>query len=172
LLYTYKIIKENGVTDIPWTIEVFQMSYIYQDTPRYDTWFKVVLVLPLVVIAFALFSDFKIGEMAKYVVIAVVAVVGLAFWLSMPRRFIIMEDHLKFFLWIGLSFSVPFDRIEVARELNKSAFNINLSTSNTSAVELVVKRGRNINFSPEDRDKFIRQLNKAVEKWREASQTQ
>jgi hypothetical protein len=142
------------------------MSYIYQDAAKYDIWFKVVLVLPLVVIGFTLFNDFKMGEMVKYIVIAVVAVIGLAFWFSMPRRFIIMEDHLKFILGIGLSFSVSFDRIEFARELNRSAFNINLTTSNVSAVELVVKRGRNINFSPEDRDKFIRQLNQAVEKWR------
>ena len=142
------------------------MNYIYQDTARYDMWFKVVLLLPAVVIAFAIFGNFKMGEEAKYIVIAVVAVVGLAFWLLMPRRFIIFEDRLKFIQGIGISFSVSFDRIEAARELGKTAFNINLSTSNTTAIELVVKQGMNINFSPEDRDEFIKKLNQSVEKWR------
>lgn len=142
------------------------MNYIYQDSAKYDMWFKVVLVLPVVVIAFALFADFKMGEETKYIVIAVVAVVGLAFWLFMPRRFIIMEDRIKFIQGIGMSFSVSFDRIEIARELNKSSFNINLSTSNLTAIELVMKRGMNINFSPENRDEFIKKLNESVEKWR------
>jgi hypothetical protein len=142
------------------------MNYIYQDTAKYDMWFKVVLVLPLVVIAFALFSDFKMGEVAKYVVIGVVAVIGLAFWLLMPRRFILMEDRIKFIQGLGLSFNVNYDRIEIARELTKSSFNINLSTSNVTAIELVVKHGMNINFSPENRDEFIKKLNGALEKWR------
>jgi hypothetical protein len=147
------------------------MSYIYQDTARWDTWFKVVLVLPVVVIGFAIFGNFKLGEEVKYIVIAVVAVIGIAYYLLMPRRFIILEDRLKFIQGLGISFSVSFDRINIARELNRSVFNINLSTSNESAIELVMKRGRNINFSPGDRAKFIRQLNKAVETWRESSQT-
>lgn len=142
------------------------MDYIYQDSAKYDLWFKVVLVLPVVVIAFALFADFKMGEETKYIVIAVVAVIGLAFWLLMPRRFLIMEDRLKFIQWIGMSFSVSFDRIKTARELTKSGFNINLSTSNQTAIELVLNRGMNINFSPENRDEFIKKLNKAVEEWR------
>jgi hypothetical protein len=129
----------------------------------------VIFFLPIVVIIYALFADFRFGEETRYIVIAVVAVLGLAFWLLMPRRFIIMEDRLRVIQALGLSFSISFNNIEIARELNKSVFNINLSTSKLTAIELVRKQGRNINFSPEDRDKFIRQLNKAVEKWRETS---
>jgi hypothetical protein len=142
------------------------MSYIYQDTAKYDVLFKVIFVLPIVVIIYALFADFRLGETTKYIVIAVVAVIGLAFWLLMPRRFIILEDRLKIIQGLGLSFSVSFSNIEIARELNRSVFNINLSTSKLTAIELVRKRGRNITFSPEDRDKFIKQLNRAVENWR------
>jgi hypothetical protein len=145
------------------------MSYIYQDKARWDWWFKVVLILPLVIIAFAFFSDFKMGEVARYVVIAVVVVLGFIFWLVMPRRFFIMEDRIRFVQGLGISFSVPYDRVEIVRELSKSSFNINLTTSNDTAIELVVNRGRNINFSPENRDEFIKKLNDTIKKWKTGS---
>lgn len=141
-------------------------NVLHQDEARYDLLFRVVQVLPLVIIAFAFFSDFKLGEQVKYIVIGIVFVVGFAFWLLMPRRFCIMDDRIKFVQGLGLSFSISYDRIEKARELAKSAFNINLMTSNSTAIELVMIRGTNINFSPVNRDEFINKLNQSINKWK------
>jgi hypothetical protein len=142
---------------------------LYQDSARYDLFFRVIQALPLAVIIFAAFSDFKMGEQVKYIVMAVVFVIGLIFWLLMPRRFYIMEDRIKFIQGVGLSFDVHYDRIEAARELGRSGFSINLSTSNTMRVELVMKKGMNINFSPENSDEFIKKLNKTMSDWRSGS---
>jgi hypothetical protein len=142
---------------------------LYQDSARYDLLFRVIQALPLAVIVFAAFSDFKMGEQVKYIVMGVVFIVGLSFWILMPRRFYIMEDRIKFIQGLGLSFNVRYDRIEQARELGRSAFNINLSTSSATPIELVMKKGMNINFSPEDRDEFLKKLNKAISDWRMGS---
>lgn len=143
------------------------MSYlIHEDKAKYDTWFKVVLILPVAVIIFAFFSDFKTGDVGKYTVIGIVLLVGIIYWLVMPRRFYIMDDKIKLELGLNLSFSISYDRIETVRELHRSSFNINFATSNLTPIEIVMKKGMNINFSPENRELFIDKCNDAIVKWK------
>jgi hypothetical protein len=145
---------------------------LYQDNAKYDLMFRVVQVLPLAIIVFAYFSEFKWGEQVKYIVMGVVFIIGVAFWLLMPRRFYIMEDRIKFMQGLGLSFSIRYRNIEAIGRNITTKFRLNLSTYRSEPVVLVRKKGMNVAFTPENEDEFIRKCSQAINTWKAGASQQ
>jgi hypothetical protein len=85
----------------------------------------------------------------------------------MPRKYCIYEDRLKIVMGVPFSISVRFDAIEYAGEpRGKLTVGINFVTSFGNTIEIVKKKGMNVNISPGDRKAFLKNLNNALDKWR------
>ena len=144
------------------------MDYIISEhKAKYDNWIKTILPLPLAIVLFTSFMLRKKEPEAILVLGGSFILLIFIFWLIMPRKFLIMSNKMKIILGASVSFNIPYNNIDLVRELGGKNFGINYSTSLKTAVEIVVKKGMNINFSPENRGQFIQDIDKAMEIWRE-----
>ena len=140
---------------------------LYEDKPHYDIWFKAILLFPLVVMVipayFLISSDPEtaIGLLGTAVLIAVI------YWAVMPRKYCILDNKVKVIMGKPFSFSISFDNIETARVPKATAIGINFVTSFKNSVEIVRKKGMNINISPSNRELFLDNFAKALNKWKE-----
>lgn len=133
---------------------------------KYDNLFRVILAIPLAFMAYAAILTSRSESEAAWGLVGTVIVVALLFWMIMPRKFLILQDRIKFILGASLSFSIHFNNIKLVRELKGASFGINFSTSFKDPVEIVKSKGMKINFSPEDRGKFLYDIENAMQKWR------
>jgi hypothetical protein len=147
------------------------MKEIIKEYPaKYDAIFKVLLALPLIVLAWWGLEISREDAYTGWAVGGTCIMVALFFWLIMPRKFVITDSGLKFVLGIRLSFSVPFQKIIEVRELKGLGLGFNLSTSFKEPVEIVRTKGMNINFSPRDRQEFLQDFNNIIEAWKNSRQ--
>ena len=142
-------------------------SLIYEDKPRYDTWFKIILAFPLIFVLIGVFNlsgepEEAIGVFATAVLIAVI------YWAIMPRKYRILGSKVKIVMGGPFSFNIPFDIIETARTPKGMAIGVNFATSLSSknAVQIVRKRKMNVNITPSDGELFIKNMDKALDSWR------
>jgi hypothetical protein len=143
-------------------------SVIYEDKPRYDIWFKAIVLLPVFFLIGGVIylvtgqSEASIGMFATAVLMAAI------YWAVLPRKYQILDSQIKIVLGGQFSFSIPFDKVETAGKPEGAAFGINFVTTFLSkhAVEIVRKKGMNVNITPSDRDLFLENLNKALDDWK------
>ena len=143
------------------------MNYvIYEDKARYDSWFKIILGLPIIFILAATYIGSKEPESIIYLAGAAL-MMAVIFWLVMPRKFFIMDDKLQIKMGGPFSMKIKYSNIKIAREMNfkETNFGMNFATSSKTPIEIIVKKGINLNFSPENRDLFLLNLNEAIKKW-------
>ncbi|HJX03348.1 MAG TPA: hypothetical protein VJ488_02185 [Dehalococcoidia bacterium] len=133
---------------------------------KYDTMFKAVLALPLAIMAYSGIEMARTNPDATWALAGTCAFVAILFWLIMPRKFLITDNSLKFILGASLSFNVTFAKIREARALKGVGFGINFATSFKEPVEIIRTKGLNINFSPQDRYKFLKDFDLALQNWR------
>ena len=140
---------------------------IYDDTPKYDLWLKLILggVLALTLIL-GVISIYRDTEAA----IAMFGITGfdaLLFKAILPRRFQIFEDRLKILLGGPFSINILLSNIaEVKSASSREAFaywGIRFATSTSNVVEVVRKKGLNLIISPRNDDMFLEQLNQALQ---------
>ena len=113
-----------------------------------------------------------------YVIIAeVAAAIGMFattilmaafYWAIFPRKYLILDSRIRIVLGGQFSFNIPFDNLETAREPEGPTFGINFATAflSKNAVEIVRKKGLNVNITPSNRELFLDNLNKALNDWR------
>jgi len=141
---------------------------IYEDTPRYDVWFKAILLLP---VFFLLMGAFQLvdGYTSSSIGLLATAVLLIAiFWAIVPRKYCVLDDRLSIVLGGHFRFDIPFDTIDTARRPEGISLGINFATSmhNRNAVQIVRYGRMNVHITPSRPEEFIENLNKAVVRWR------
>jgi len=137
----------------------------YEDTPKYDTWFKLiiagVLSMPLIIGAGMAPEDIN----AALGMLLVVFLVVVLFRLLLPRRFQVFDDRLRIVMGGPLAITIPFSTITDAKAASGSKAlvygGIRLATSTRHVVEIVRKGRMNLVISPAHDEMFLEQLNQA-----------
>ena len=135
---------------------------VYEDTPRYDNWLKLilgaVLALTFILGIFLLFED----TAAAWIMFGVTLFDALLFYTVLPHRYQIFQDRLRIVLGRPFSLNISLSTIrEVRPASGLKAFaygGIRLATSSRSVVEIIRHKGWNIVISPANRDVFLEQL--------------
>jgi hypothetical protein len=142
-------------------------TVIYEDTPRYDTFFKVIMILPVFfVVGGAYYLATAEGE-ASISMFATAILMGAIYWAVFPRKYQILENRIHIALGGPFYLDIPLDNVETAREPKGISLGINFATcfSSKNAVEIIKKRGMRVNITPSDRDLFLENLNKVLNDW-------
>jgi len=140
-------------------------SIIFEDTPRYDLWLKLILggVLALTLVLGILFM-YRDTE-AAIVLLGITLFDALLFWAIMPRRFQIFEDRLKILLGGPLAVNIQLSNIAEAKPASSRKvffyWGSRFATSTSNVVEIVRKKGLNLVISPKNADIFVERLNQA-----------
>ena len=140
-------------------------TMVYEDTPRYDSWLKLLLgsVLALTLILGFVLLPTDIG--AAWVMFAVTLFDALLFKAILPRRYQIFQDRVRIVLGGPFALNIPLSDISEARSAPGSRafiyWGIRLATS-SSGVEIVRKKGLSLVISPANADMFLEQLNRAL----------
>ncbi len=138
---------------------------IYEDTPKYDLWLKLILggVLALTFILGVIFI-YRDTE-AAIAMFGITLFDALLFMLILPRRYQIFEDRLRILLGGPFAINISFSNIEEVKPASgRKAIvyrGIRLATSFNHVVEIVRKKGLSLVISPGNGDLFLEQLNQA-----------
>jgi hypothetical protein len=143
-------------------------SVIYEDTPRYDVYLKSIMVLPVFFIAFGIYYLIVAEIEAATTMFAATLLMAAMFWAMFPRKYLIFDSKFRIALGGPFSFTIPFSNLETAREPQGATFGINFPTcfSNQRTVQIIRKKGWYVNITPNDRDLFLENLDKALNDWR------
>ena len=139
---------------------------IYEDTPKYDVWLKLILgsalALTLILGIIFIFQDSEVA-LAMFVVTLFDA---LLFKAILPRRFQIHQDRVRIVLGGPLAINIPFSNIRTVRTVSARKVFVywgnRFATSTHSIVEILRKKGLGFIISPANRDMFLEQLNQAL----------
>jgi hypothetical protein len=130
-----------------------------------------IMVLPVFFILFGAYYFFT-GEVgAATGMLATALLMGAVYWAVFPRKYQVLAGKLKIVLGGSFSFNVPFDNLELAGKPEGVNLGINFVTTFLSrhVVEIKRKKGMNVNITPDNRDLFLENLNKAIYEWRRGS---
>lgn len=143
-------------------------SIIYEDRPRYDVWLKAIMVLPVFFVIAGVYYLITAQVEAAIGMFALTVLMATTYWAIFPRKYLILDSKIRIVLGGQFSFNIPFDNLETARAPEGVSFGINFATAFLSkhAVEIVRKKGLNVNITPSDRELFLENLNKALNDWR------
>jgi hypothetical protein len=146
-------------------------SVTYEDSPHYDVWFKGIMMLPVFFIVIGLYFLFTAGVAAAIGEFAIAVLMGAIYWALMPRKYQVLNSKLKIVLGGPFSFNVPFDTLETARKPEGVSLGLNFATTFLSehAVEIKRKKGMTVNITPDNRDLFLENLNKAIYDWKRSA---
>ena len=139
---------------------------IYEDTPKYDLWLKLilgdVLALTLILGIFFIFQDSEVA-LAMF---GVTLFDALLFKAILPQRFQIYQDRVRIVLGRPLAINILFSNIRTVRTVSARKVFVywgnRFATSTHSIVEIVRKKGLGFIISPANRDMFLEQLNQAL----------
>ena len=141
-------------------------NLVYEDTPRYDLWLKLILggVLTLTfILGIVIFPEDVECALAMF---GITIFDAILFKAILPRRFQIFQDRLRIALGKPLAVNIPLTKSQEARLASgRKAFaygGLRLATSSRYLVEIVRKKGLNLVISPSSGDAFLEQLNQAL----------
>ncbi|MFC1892721.1 hypothetical protein ACFLYR_01610 [Chloroflexota bacterium] len=140
-------------------------TLLYEDTPKYDSWLKLVLggVLALTFILGIVFL-YQDTE-AAIAMFGITLFDALLFKAILPRRYQVFEDRVRILLGGPFAINISFSNIAEAKPASgRKAMiysGIRLATSTHHVVEIVRKKGLNLVISPRDDDMSLEQLNQA-----------
>jgi len=141
-------------------------SLIYEDSPQYDIWLKLILGSTLAFTLVLGIVFLLVDLLGTWIMFGVTIFDALLFNAVIPRRYQIFQDKLKIVLGNPFAFSIPLSTIKEVRPASGSMafayWGIRLATSSSSVVEIVRSKGFNVVISPTNRDAFLDQLNQAL----------
>lgn len=142
-------------------------SIIHEDRPRYDVWLKAIMVLPVFFVIAGIYYLITAQVEAAIGMFAITLLMAATYWAIFPRKYLILDSKIRIVLGGQFSFNIPFDNLETARAPQGVSLGINFATTFLSkhAVEIIRKKGLNINITPSDRELFLENLNKALNDW-------
>jgi hypothetical protein len=146
-------------------------SVIYEDSPHYDLWMRGIMVLPVFFIAIGIYYIFTAEVEAATAMFAMALLMGAIYWAIFPRKYQILDSKFRVVLGGTFAFNVPFDNLELAGKPEGVNLGINFVTTFLSrhVVEIKRKKGMNVNITPDNRDLFLENLNKAIYDWKRGS---
>ncbi len=141
---------------------------VYEDTPRYDVWFKAVLLLPVFFLLIAAYRLVNGDTRSAIGLLATTLLVIAVFWAIVPRKYCILEDKLSIVLGGPFRFDIPYETIDTARKPEGISLGINFATSmhDRNAVQIVRYGRMNVHITPSRPEEFMENLIKAVDRWR------
>lgn len=139
---------------------------LYEDMPRYDWWFKLmlgaILLITLVIGIVLLWYD-TAGALGMF---GVTAADALIFYFVMPKRYQIYDDKVKVVLGWPFGMDIRLSDIKEARPSKNSDSlgmrRLKFATSSRTATEIVRRNGWSVVISPSDREVFLQRLNEAL----------
>lgn len=133
---------------------------MFEERAEYETWVKIVLALPFVVILATsiLIQLYEEDRKALPILLIVIFLITAVYWLILPRKFRITQDSLE--IVIGFTYRIPLTEIEKVKK--GSSFNIffrgiKFATSR-NFIEIKRKGGLPITISPKNADLFFEQI--------------
>jgi hypothetical protein len=146
-------------------------SVVYEDNPHYDVWLKGIMVLPVFFILIGLYYLFTAQVESAIGLFATALLMGAIYWAVLPRKYRILDSKLKIVLGGQFSFNIPFDTLITAGKPEGVSLGLNFATTFLSqhVVEIKRKKGMTVNITPNDRDLFLENLNKAVYDWKRSA---
>jgi len=141
---------------------------IYEDDPHYDVWLRGIMMLPVFFIVIGIYHLF-IREIASAVgMFGLALLMGAIYWAIFPRKYQILDSKIRIVLGGPFSVNIPFDNLETAGKQEGIRLGLNFATTFLSehALEIKRKKGMIVNITPDDRDRFLESLNKAVYDWK------
>jgi hypothetical protein len=148
---------------------------LYEDSPKYDRWFRLLLGFTpalTLILGLLLYSEVLPAETESearaggLALLSTTVFVLLLYWAVFPRKFLVLEDRLKIkFGAFSLDFS--FDTIKEVRTAKGSTFfGLSSATSFRGVIAIIRKKGMSVSISPNNRDLFLTELNKAMANWK------
>ncbi len=154
---------------------------LYESPMKYETWAKILLVFPIVlVILMGIFfynyahfregisADIKEGfHAASFVLFATGPFILLIYWLVLPTKISVFQDKIRIkygqFYW-----NVRFETIESVQTAKgiPPVWSNSSVTSYRNQIEIVRKGKMNIRLSPDNRDRFLDHVNRALTDWK------
>lgn len=146
-------------------------SVVYEESPRYDTLLKGIMALPVFFILFGIYYLFIAGIEAAIAMFATTLLMAAIYWAIFPRKYQILDSKFRIALGGPFSFNIPFSNLETARKPEGATFGLNFATciSSDRTVQIIRKKGWYVNITPNDRDLFLENLNKAMVEWRRSN---
>ena len=143
-----------------------QSVLLYQDKPKYGLLMKLILIIPVGLLASGIYLWFA-GDAIGGLALGVEAfMIGLILWFVLPREYQVYENHLRIVLGGPFSVKIAFQNIEAIRITSRLAFTVNFATRITrSYVEIVIKKGMSIAITPADDESFVEKANLALSQW-------
>lgn len=154
---------------------------LYEFPLKYERWAKILLAFPplLLVGMGILFARLARtpglipGEtepglrIASWVLFATAPFILFVYWLVLPTKIFIHQDRIRVqygrFYW-----NVRFDTIESVQATRgiPPAWSNSSVTSYRNQIEIVRKGRRSIRLSPDNRDRFLHQVNRTLSDWK------
>ncbi len=141
---------------------------LYEDKPAYGLILKLILVLVpgALLLSSLYFWSSGDGEAALALLVEGVFILAL-FWAIFPRSYQVYDDHLRIALGGPFSVKVGFDNIKSVRVSKSLSFGVNFATSiSRSYVEIAKVKGAKIAITPENKDSFVENFNRAFSEWK------
>jgi hypothetical protein len=150
-------------------------SVIYEDSPyssdrqRGALW--MVMLLFIIITLYCVYTVNFIGAIGGF---AALLIVGCYHWLLFPRKYQVLHGKLRIVLAGPLHRDIPFDNLVIAGQPARKDWFLGTSLGFGTyfpdhSVQILQKKSRflpRINISPCDREKFLEQLNNALNDWR------
>ena len=147
-----------------------QSILLYQDKPKYGLLLKLILVIPVILLASSIYLWSSGDTFVGITLLTEAAIIGLIFWFVLPREYQVYENHLRIVLGGSFSVKIGFQNIEKIGITNRVALTVNFATRVTrSHVEIVIKRGMTIAITPADYELFVEKANLALNQWAKTS---
>jgi len=147
-------------------VDYSQSVLLYQDKPKYGLLLKLILVIPVILLASGIYLWFTGDAIGSLALLTEAFIIGLMFWFVLPREYQVYENHLRIVLGGPFSIKVGFQRIETIRITSRVAFTVNFVTRVTkSYVEIVIKKRMSIAITPTDNESFVEKANLALSQW-------
>ena len=159
---------ERGPVGVLQSIRVnySQSVLLYQDKPKYGLIMKLVLIIPVILLASSIYLWSTGDALGSLVLLTEAFIIGLILWFVLPREYQVYENHLRIVLGGPFSVKVGFQNIEAIRITSRLSFNVNFVTRVTrSYVEIVIKKGMSIAITPTDDESFVEKANLALSQW-------
>jgi len=143
-------------------------SIIYEDSPHYDVWLKGIMMLPVFFIVMGLYYLFTAQVESAIGLFATAVFMGALYWAIFPRKYQVLDSRLRIVLGGPFSFNISFNTLETAGKPEGVSLGLNFATTFISEhiVEIKRKKGMTVNITPDDRELFLENLNKAVYEWK------
>ena len=95
---------------------------------------------------------------------------GLVFWIVLPRKYQVYEDHLRIVLGGPFAVKIGFETIEKIEVTRRTALTVNLVTTMAMTYVIIVKKhGLGVAITPKSNDLFVESANRAITRWQETT---